>query len=519
MAIIARPYSRYIRPARLDRVTVAAWLSALLLAGITTYGILLPNHPQTGEAATPQVTLSNPAELSAADRGLYGLIKNAQAHHDYSEADALIAQLSNRNLVGYVLAERYLDNAYKASDEELVKWLNAYADHPQASRIAAIASRRGLAVNLPKSEPVLQGAGYADHEGRSTMPDSWFHALSLWRSGEYAATVSTFRKLSEDEDLSDWQQAAANYWLYRALEKTGEHRAARKALRDAAQFATTFYGQLAATDLGIRLPNAEAPEVSEALRNDGHAIRAALLAQLGENDEAEDELRALYASTSADERGGIVTLASELNLANLQMRLAGTPGLSMAEQLYARFPAPTYMLGLSKLADPALVMAVARNESSFREMAKNPSSGAMGMMQMLPSTARALERRVGDSLLQTAELNDGAITARLADPALGARYGAAYLHMLNTLPAIQGNLVHLLVGYNAGPGTVVSWKATAATIRDPLLYIESMPYAETRNYTMQVLAQYWVYQRMLGEHPASLNAMARGEWPQLAKTN
>jgi soluble lytic murein transglycosylase-like protein len=204
---------------------------------------------------------------------------------------------------------------------------------------------------------------------------------------------------------------------------------------------------------------------------------------------------------------------------NLQIRLARTEGLSKAEQLFAQYPVPNYMLQLNHIIDPALLMAVARNESGFREIAHSPS-GAIGMMQMLPSTARAVERQVGEDLLRTADAADATLplAERLSNPMLSARYGAQYLKLLTQQPVIGQNLIHLLVGYNAGPGTVASWKAAAGDVRDPLLYVESIPYAETRNYVMQVAAQYWVYQRMMDETPTSLVALAKGQWPTLART-
>jgi soluble lytic murein transglycosylase-like protein len=105
--------------------------------------------------------------------------------------------------------------------------------------------------------------------------------------------------------------------------------------------------------------------------------------------------------------------------------------------------------------------------------------------------------------------------ARLSDPAISARYGAEYLRILMREKAIGNDFIRLLVGYNAGPGTVASWQSATRNIRDPLLYIESIPYPETRNYVMQVSAQYWVYQLLMDEKPESLAALARGEWPSI----
>jgi soluble lytic murein transglycosylase len=104
---------------------------------------------------------------------------------------------------------------------------------------------------------------------------------------------------------------------------------------------------------------------------------------------------------------------------------------------------------------------------------------------------------------------------RLADPEFSVRYGARYLSILMNKPAIKGDLVRMLAGYNAGPGAVAGWQNSTKTIDDPLLYIESIPYPETRNYVLQVMAQYWVYQQLLGENSTTLTAIARGQWPQI----
>lgn len=472
--------------------------------------------PSDAELLTPTQVVAateNPAELSAEDRGTYLMIGEAQARGDFERAGALMEQLNNRLLVGHMLSERYLETNYKANADELKRWLARYSDHPEASKIASLAARSGLDVTLPKPAKPLKGHGYTDHEGKNSMPDSWFTALGFWRAGDYAQAAPIFARVSADEGLSKWQRAAAYYWSYRALGKLGETRAAKDALKQAAAYPTTFYGMLAASKLGLPAITPEAPEVRDHVRNDPRAIRAALLVQLDNRAAAEEELRAFYSALSNDARGGIVTLASELGMPNLQMRLAKTANLAPAEQLFAHFPTPDYMLDLKSVIDPALLMAVARNESGFREVAHS-TAGAVGMLQMLPSTARAVEREVGAHLLTSASTaSDAPIAERLNDPALSARYGAEYLKILMKQPAIGRNLIHLLVGYNAGPGTVASWKSAAASIDDPLLYIESIPYGETRNYVMQVSTQYWMYQRLMDTTPTSLRALANGEWP------
>jgi soluble lytic murein transglycosylase len=143
--------------------------------------------------------------------------------------------------------------------------------------------------------------------------------------------------------------------------------------------------------------------------------------------------------------------------------------------------------------DPALLQAVARQESRFTAGVESPV-GAVGLMQLMPSTAREL---AGWPL-------EG---SSLKDPALNSRLGARYLRQL--LEQWQGNPVLAVASYNAGPGAVGHWlktglgsdspKPAGATIsleRDPELWIEAIPYPETRLYTKKVLGNLWSYQRL-----------------------
>lgn len=143
--------------------------------------------------------------------------------------------------------------------------------------------------------------------------------------------------------------------------------------------------------------------------------------------------------------------------------------------------------------DPALLQAVARQESRFTAGVESPV-GAVGLMQLMPSTASELAGRRLEG-------------ASLKDPALNSRLGARYLRQL--LEQWRGNPVLAVASYNAGPGAVGHWlktglgsdspKPAGATIsleRDPELWIEAIPYPETRLYTKKVLGNLWSYRRL-----------------------
>ncbi|MFZ4541371.1 MAG: hypothetical protein ACOYNL_06115 [Rickettsiales bacterium] len=164
-----------------------------------------PTHAMEVAAAPAVIVETNrPNELSGEDLGLYALIFEAEERGDTARSNTLMEQLHNRNLVGYALATRYLNASYKPTAEELTVWLNAYSDHPQAARIARLASKRGVKVVLPKAEQPLKGDGYTDHLGRSTMPDSWFSALGAWREGDFRTAQNIFTKLAKSDELSEW---------------------------------------------------------------------------------------------------------------------------------------------------------------------------------------------------------------------------------------------------------------------------------------------------------------------------
>ena len=492
------------------------WLCALVVGVAVSHLTHTAQITPTVLPAIVSVMPQNPNTLSDSDALLYKMVLTAQNRGEIESANAMMAQIRNRSLEGYVLAERYLTGNYKASATELRNWLVRYNDHPQTQRIVALAVQRGVALaSAYKSEAPLKGDGYADHLGRSTMPNTWYSGLRLWRERHYAAAAPLFKQIAADESLSDWQRAAGYYWAYRADDRAGETASAQAQLQQAARYKTTFYGLIASRQLGRINLTVRAPNVSSKLRHNPSSIRAGLLASLGRTEAAEEELRHLYSAADMDERSGIITLASELGLPNLQLRLARISGLSENEALFANYPTPAFMVDAQHQVDPALLLAIARNESSFRVDAKS-SGGAVGMMQMLPSTARAVERRFNGTSLELASASDSsAIAERLADPKQSVRFGAQYIQLLLNEPAINGDLVRLLAGYNAGPGTVAGWEKSAKHVDDPLLYVESIPYPETHNYVMQVLAQYWIYQHVLGEESATLTAMARGQWPHI----
>ena len=145
--------------------------------------------------------------------------------------------------------------------------------------------------------------------------------------------------------------------------------------------------------------------------------------------------------------------------------------------------------------DPAWVYAVIRQESGFRPDARSPV-GALGLMQLMPATGRQIAR----------ELRDATDDPPLLQPDANIRYGVHYLRRM--LERLQNNPVLATAAYNAGPHKVAQWlPARAAVPAD--VWVETIPYRETRAYVQRVMEYAAIYQRRLGSPAPELTLGAR----------
>jgi soluble lytic murein transglycosylase-like protein len=144
-----------------------------------------------------------------------------------------------------------------------------------------------------------------------------------------------------------------------------------------------------------------------------------------------------------------------------------------------------------------------RQESRFESRLVS-RAGATGLMQIMPETANDMVLG-GDYA--------GNDRRRLFDPAWNLGLGQRYLASLLGQTQIGGNLFLAAAAYNAGPANLTRWRKELEDVTDPLLFIESIPMRETRDYVHKVLVNYWVYQMRLGRTPETLDAVATGSWP------
>jgi soluble lytic murein transglycosylase-like protein len=152
--------------------------------------------------------------------------------------------------------------------------------------------------------------------------------------------------------------------------------------------------------------------------------------------------------------------------------------------------------------DPALLFAHTLQESAFRTNVVS-GAGARGLMQIMPAAARDHAAYLGVS---------GNVTD-LTRPEINLAFGQEHLEALKSNAATQGLLPKVIAAYNAGPLPVSRWNTQIHDNGDPLLWMESVPYWETRGYVATVLRNYWMYERQAGAGSESRVVMAQGMWP------
>ena len=265
----------------------------------------------------------------------------------------------------------------------------------------------------------------------------------------------------------------------------------------------TFYGLLAQKMLGQENKTAFAEPVLDQESFDEMmqvpaAHRAVALWQVGETETLSGEMDRALAAIDLNKGPAYAALAHRLDLPNLELRACETAA-SRGVMLTGLFPVPRYLPRSGYQVDPSLVLAFTRAESRFRPDAVS-NTGARGLMQLMPGTAA----HIGGVPASQKELED---------PSTNLDLGQRYLTEL--LGQMNGNLVELAAAYNAGPGALTRWVGTRGTMmQDPLLFIESLPAGQTREYVKKVLTYYWMYAQRTGEAAPTLDETASGKWPK-----
>jgi soluble lytic murein transglycosylase-like protein len=354
---------------------------------------------------------------------------------------------------------------------------------------------------LALAETVSAGSGAWVAEGE------WVAGLAAWRLGYCSLAGEAFQRAAAQSTNVELT-AAAHYWAHRSLVRCREPGQAQQHLATAARYDETLYGMLAADQLGINLPQGSVPQPFS--RSDWNIVSnrsnvqvAVALTEIGRPGLADEVLRHEASIGRAQDYPAIARLSRQLGLPSTQLFMAHNVPYGAQSERSLLFPVARWQPTTGWSVDPALAFAHALQESNFRASAVSPAS-ARGLMQIMPITVREHAGR----------LNMSASYVNLDDPEVNLAFGQRHLEMLRDSAATQGQLPKIMAAYNAGLTPVSRWNTEIRDFGDPLLWMESIPYWETRGYVAIVMRNYWMYERAAGAPSPSRRALAQGRWPE-----
>jgi soluble lytic murein transglycosylase len=329
----------------------------------------------------------------------------------------------------------------------------------------------------------------------NTTAKSWRLRFAI-EEQNWPLLINWINQLSPvDRNDPQWQ-----YWYARALEQTGNAVKAKNIYKELST-QSDYYGFLSCVRLGIPF------RISNTTKNISHADIQQFLANPGIQ-----RMRALYAINKTDlanaewwfalqnmeEEQRYVAIKMIAKWKMYSLALSSSTMLSDQHDLTLLYPKP-YWRHVKKMAnafniDPAFIYAIVRQESLFNPQAVS-YVGAQGLMQLMPATAKMLVQQ--DKLPKSYADN-------LTDPLVNIQLGAIYLSRLlnsnNVNPALAA------AAYNAGPGRIKQWLPQQGSV-DIDIWVDSIPYPETRNYVKHVLTYMVIYQSLLGNQPSLQKAL------------
>ncbi len=339
--------------------------------------------------------------------------------------------------------------------------------------------------HLPEAQTLLANLDPAIMNDQAYL---WLARIQL-RGRDWSGLLETIKRMPAHlHDENEWQ-----YWLSRALEAEGRLVESLDLLERLAD-KSSYYGFLAADklerDYRIEQEDAASVEVDEDafLADNPHMLRARELYFLDRLVDAKREWFQALRYLDHDRIRQAATLASKWQWHDSAIRTVAKT--RHRNDFSLRFPTPykqqVMELAQKKELDPSLIYGVMRRESLFDPLARS-KVGALGLMQLMPSTARRVARSLGMKRPRKADI---------LHVENNIRFGTHYLK--SVMNRFDNNVALAAAAYNAGPRNVRRWLPRDEQMSADL-WVETVPFSETRNYVQAVLAYATVFDKSLGK--------------------
>jgi peptidoglycan lytic transglycosylase len=356
------------------------------------------------------------------------------------------------------------------------------------------------------------------HPGSNFAPEALFQlAWQRRKAGSHGAALAALDRLERLPGAGREQTLRARYWRARILAQAGDSSAAGTFAALAAADPVGWYGLLARRRIPGDAPAATACSVCTSsppcaapptwpleagpLGGDPRFLAGVELLRMRLPEAAAEMLAVEWRGLPEDSarllaeairRTGRDRAAAYVTRNTLGQRLTSAPDGRTTGVWEATYPKP-FRRAVERWArasnvDPDLLQALIREESLFNPWARSPT-GAIGLTQLMPDTARRVARG-----LKLGPIDE----ALLQRPVLNIRLGAAYLGAL--MAQLERSNVLAVAAYNAGPQAIARWMR-ARPVADVDEWVEEIPVWETRDYVKRVLASYGAYRFLYGTPP------------------
>lgn len=338
-----------------------------------------------------------------------------------------------------------------------------------------------LAKKLLANNGQTEGTGLAD----ALWLQGWLKTEFLHQPQEgYDLFTGMYEKVKYPVSRS-----RAAYWAGRSAEKSGNAESAAKWYKTAASYPTTFYGQLGVLKSSGTSPLSipSSPPISDEAKHkfdqDDFIKAIRLTIDAGNFDLARRLITLAVENTEDLSQVALVTeLGEDSGHSHLSVHAAKKALHQNIVLVEGGYPTPKTPGSTGIERD--LTLAITRQESEFDPNAHSPSN-ALGMMQLLPRTAKEIARKN----------HIGFSPSELSNPSYNMMLGSLYLSRL--INSYDGSYIMGIAAYNAGPGNVQRWVRKFGTpdnnVDNAINWIEKIPFNETRNYVQRVLENLQVY--------------------------
>ena len=364
-----------------------------------------------------------------------------------------------------------------------------------------LANKNELAIKYA-SEALVNSAQYVPYA-------AWTAGLCSWRLEKYEDAANYFSLFSISLKDDAWHQTSGSFWTARSYAKLGRYDDINFWLKRASNNPNSFYGMLALEILGVE-DKIDWNKRSVLNKNNSKLLnlpagkRLQSLIQVGFADELEKEIVHLNSILNREIAKESISIAENFDLAYTQLKIVNRlEQFGMDVPTYLYYPTSVWKPRDGFKLEKELLHAFMHQESMFNTKAKS-KDGAMGLMQVLPSTAKFITKS------KDVKRNNSNI---LKNPEINLEVGQEYITYLLDLEVVSRNLIFLAAAYNGGPGNLQKWKKETNYLDDSLFFMESIPSRETRWFIEKILTKYWIYQNKNKKEMRSLKMLANGNDP------